>query len=385
MNFLFACGGTAGHINPAVGVAGRIKELLPDSRILFIGAEGKMEAELVPREGYEIRLIPVSNMSRSLSLEGLRHNVRSIKDLAVSLPATRRILREFRPDAVIGTGGYVCYPVLSEAAKLGIPTAVHESNAEPGLTTRMLEKKVDRIMVGFEEAKKNYKDPSKVVVTGTPVRLGFMRADRADARAKLGIPEDEPLALSVWGSLGATEMNKTVARMIALAMEERPFRFVHSAGKRGIEGMTQYMAGDLGLSEWEEAGFSVRDYIYDMDLWMAAADVILCRSGASTLAELAAMGKPALLVPSPNVVNNHQEKNARVLERAGGAQVLLEEEADAKRMLGALTQLLSSPEKLREMGENMHALAVENATDEITSIVLSLAAGETAEREEGRG
>ena len=270
MNYLFACGGTAGHINPAVGVAGRIRELLPDSKILFIGAEGKMEAELVPREGYEIRLIPVSNMSRSLSLEGLRHNVRSVKDLAASLPATRRILREFRPDVVVGTGGYVCYPVLSEAARMGIPTAVHESNAEPGLTTRLLEKKVDRIMVGFEEARQNYKDPSKVAVTGTPVRLGFMRADRAEARAKLGIPENEPLALSVWGSLGATEMNKTVARMIALAMEDRPFRFVHSAGKRGIDGMARYMAEDLGLSGWEEAGFSV-EYVSGVPSFCAAA------------------------------------------------------------------------------------------------------------------
>ena len=308
MNFLFACGGTAGHINPAIGVAGRIRELLPDSRFLFIGANGMMETELVPREGYEIRTIPISSLSRSLSAEGVRHNLRAVRDLAASIPAARKIIRDFRPDAVIGTGGYVCFPVLTAAAKMGIPTAVHESNAEPGLTTRMLERRVTTIMVGFEDARKNYRQPEKVRVTGTPVRLGFMNARRETVRRSMGLSDDTPLVVSVWGSLGATDMNRTVADMIALAMPDRPFRMIHSAGKRGIAGMTSYMTDTLGLKGWEEEGFSVRDYLYDMPSLMAAADLVLCRSGASTLAELAAMGRPALLVPSPNVVNNHQEK-----------------------------------------------------------------------------
>lgn len=374
MNFLFACGGTAGHVNPAIGVAGRIKELLPDSEILFVGAEGKMETELVPMEGYEIRTIPMSNLSRSVSPEGVIHNARALRDLAVSLVACRKIIRQFRPDVVVGTGGYVCFPVLHEAAKMGIPTAVHESNAEPGLTTRLLEKSVNRIMVGFEEARANYKDPSKVVVTGTPVRLDFMRGDREQARRELGMDDDTPLVVSVWGSLGATDMNLKVGEMISLAMEERPFRMVHSAGKRGIESMTAYLRHTLGLTDWDAAGFEVRDYIYDMPRLMAAADLVLCRSGASTLAELAAMGKPSVLVPSPNVVHNHQEVNARVLEHAGGARVLLEADASADNMLRTVTDLLSDRAALAAMGERMRDLAVENATDEITSIVLSLAA-----------
>ncbi len=374
MNFLFACGGTAGHINPAIGVAGRLKELLPDSNFLFIGAEGKMETELVPREGYEIRTIPISNLSRSLSLEGVTHNLRTIRDLALSVPAAKRILREFRPDVAVGTGGYVCYPVLTAAASMGIPTAVHESNAEPGLTTRMLQKSVDRIMVGFEEARANYKHPEKVFVTGTPVRLGFMSMEKAAARQSLGLDPEIPLVVSVWGSLGATEMNKTVARMISLAMGDRPFRLIHSAGKRGIESMTACLREELGLTGWEEAGFSVRDYIYDMSRVMAAADLVLCRSGASTLAELTALGRPALLVPSPNVVNNHQEKNARVLERAGAARVLLERDASAEVMYESIRDLLSDRERLASMGRAMAGMAVENATDEITSMVLALAA-----------
>ena len=375
MKFLFACGGTAGHVNPAVGVAGRLRELLPDSEFLFIGAEGKMETELVPREGYEIRTIPISNLSRSLSAEGISHNIQAVKDLMRSIPAAKRILKEFQPDVVVGTGGYVCYPVLTAASRMGIPTAVHESNAEPGLTTKMLENSVDKILVGFEEARSNYRHPDKVFVTGTPVRPGFYRSDKLLARRELGIDPEEPLVASVWGSLGATEMNKTVGEMIGLAMKERPFHLVHSAGKRGIKSMTKHMRDTLGLSGWEEAGFEVLDYIYDMPRLMAAADVVLCRSGASTLAELTALGKPAVLVPSPNVVHNHQEKNARVLERAGGARVLLEKDASAENMLSALREMLSARNQLEEMGDRMRALLVEDSAGQIADIVLSLAKG----------
>ena len=373
MKFIFACGGTAGHINPAVGVAGRLRELLPDSEFLFIGAKGKMETELVPREGYPFRAVSVSNLSRSLSAAGVRHNMKALRDLAGAMNDCRKIIREFRPDAVIGTGGYVCYPVLSQAAKLGIPTLVHESNAQPGLTTKMLENSVSRIMVGFEEARANYKRPEKVFITGTPVRLDFLRADRQAARQKLGIDPEIPLVVSVWGSLGATDMNLTVAEMIGLAMAQRPFRLIHSAGKRGIGSMEAHLRDKLGLSGWSEAGFEVRDYIYDMPAVMAAADIVLCRSGASTLAELTAMGKPAVLVPSPNVVHNHQEVNARVLERGGGAVVLLEKDATPRRMLDTITELLSDRARLDGMGENMRRLSVENATDEIAAMILELA------------
>ena len=374
MKFVFTCGGTAGHINPAISVAGRIRELLPDSDILFIGAEGRMETELVPREGYDIETIRISSLSRSFSAEGIRHNFRAARDLAGSMPAAKRILKAFRPDVVVGTGGYVGYPVLTEAARMGIPTCVHESNAMPGLTTRMLEHSVDVIMVGFESARQNYKHPDKVKVTGTPVRLEFMRSDRAEARASLGIGSETPLVVSVWGSLGATEMNKTVAGAIALAMEKQSYRFIHSAGKRGYDSMTAFMRENLHLSGWEEKGFRVEPYLFNMAELMAAADIVLCRSGASTLAELTAMGKPCILVPSPNVVADHQMKNARLLGDAGGAVVIPESEASAERIHETIMDLLSNPARLREMSRIMEEMAVENATDEITSLVLSLAA-----------
>lgn len=373
MRFLFTCGGTAGHINPAISVAGRLKELLPDSEILFIGAKGKMETELVPREGYDIRAISISSLSRSLSLAGLKHNVRAAWDLLTAMPAAKKIIRDFKPDVVIGTGGYVCFPVLRQAAALGIPTLVHESNAEPGLTTRKLEKYVSGIMVGFESARANYQQRGKVRVTGTPVRMDFLREDKKAARAALGIPEDQRLVVSVWGSLGATEMNKTVARFIGLNMEEQSFRFIHSAGKRGYGPMTAFMRDELKLQGWDERGFEVRDYIFDMPRLMAAADLLICRSGASTLAELTAMGKPCILVPSPNVVNDHQMKNAMVLGNAGGAVVIAEREATAEHLNETVRSLLADEARLAAMSEAMHALSVKGATDEICGLVLELA------------
>ena len=377
MRFLFACGGTAGHINPAIGVAGRLRELIPNCEILFVGAEGRMETELVPQEGYEIRTVRVSSISRSISLNGLRHNMRAVRDLLGAMPACRKIIRDFKPDVVIGTGGYVCYPVLSTAAKMGIPTVVHESNAEPGLTTRKLEKSATMILVGFEEARENYRYKDKIRVTGTPVRMGFAGGElepgqQEEAKAALCIPAEQKLVVSVWGSLGATEMNKTVGGLISMAMEEKPFRLIHSAGKRGIGPMTTYMKEQLQLQDWDEDGFNVRDYIFDMSTVMTAADLVLCRSGASTLAELTALGKPAVLVPSPNVVNNHQEKNARVLERAGAARVIVEKDATAEVLYRTVTELLADSERLKNMAENMRSMAVQNATDEITSLILTV-------------
>lgn len=374
MKFVFACGGTAGHINPALSVAGRIRELLPDSDFLFIGAERKMETELVPRAGFELRAIRVSGLYRSLSPESIRHNLRAARELAGSFAASRRILREFRPDAVIGTGGYVCYPVLREAARMGIPTCVHESNAMPGLTTKLVAGRADAIMVGFESAKANYRQSERVRVTGTPVRSEFITLERDKPRRELGIDEKTPLVVSVWGSLGATEMNKTVASAMALAMEDGSYRMIHSAGQRGYESMTAYMRDTLGLSDWEQKGMDVRPYLYNMAQLMAAADIVICRSGASTLAELTAMGKPCILVPSPNVVNDHQMKNAMVLGEAGGAVVIAEKDATAEKLHGTLRELLADPARLERMGSVMKSMSVENATDEIASIVLSLAA-----------
>ena len=368
MRFLFTCGGTAGHINPALAVAGRLRELLGDCEILFIGAKGMMETELVPREGYEIREIEITNISRAHNLEALKHNIHTLRNVAVSTEKARRIIRDFKPDAVIGTGGYVCFPVLTAASRLHIPTLVHESNALPGLTTKLLSEKVDRVMVGFEDSRAHYARPEKVHVTGTPVRGGFSLYTKQTAKEQLGIPDDVPLVVSVWGSLGAGHMNAVMAELIPMMKDDRSFRLIHAAGSRYYEELCEKLKKTA--PDHERWGADVRRYIYDMPRVMAASDLVLCRAGASSLAELAYLGKPAIIVPSPNVTNNHQEKNARVLERAGGAKVLLEGGFDAESLFGEIRGLLCDREKLDAMSCAMHALAVPDATDRICAIIL---------------
>ena len=372
MKFILTCGGTAGHINPALAVAGRLRELMPDCEILFIGAEGKMEMELVPREGYKIEPLKITNISRGHSLEAIVHNLDTLKNVAVSTREAKRIMHEFKPDVVIGTGGYVCYPVLMAASELKIPTAVHESNAVPGLTTKLLAERVDKVMVGFEESRGAYHHPEKVEVTGTPVRGEFAAYSKALAKRELGLDPDEPLVVSVWGSLGAAHMNKIMGELITMMDDSRPFRLIHSVGTRYFEDFMSALR--QRAPDFARFGADVRKYIYDMPRVMAAADLILCRAGASTLSELAYMGKPVIIVPSPNVTNNHQEKNARVLEKAGGAKVFLEGEFDAPALMDTVRGLLGDSAQLEAMSQAMLSLAVPGATDRICDIILSLPA-----------
>ena len=371
MNILFTCGGTAGHINPALGVAGRIRELFPDAEILFVGAEGHMETELVPREGYKLETISIEGFQRSLKPKMLLKNVKTLWHMTGTFAKTRRILREFKPDAAVGTGGYVCYPVLRSAAAMGIPTAVHESNAVPGLTTRMLEKRVDQIMVGLEESRAAYSDPDKVMLTGTPVRAGFRNADKLRARRELGLPEDQPIVLAVFGSLGAGYMNERMCEFIRLMGPSPDFRLIYATGKSYYDGVRAELAAG-GVSP---LAADVREYIYDMPKVMAAADVIICRAGASTISELTFLGKPAVIVPSPNVVNHHQEKNAGMLAGAGAAKMLLEGEFDGKRLYDEVTGLLRDKKALETMHETSLAMGVQDATDRIVSVVVDLAQG----------
>lgn len=369
MRFLFTCGGTAGHINPGLAVAGRIRELMPDAEILFVGAQGNMETELVPREGYAIETVRIDGFQRSLKPKMLVRNLKTAGYLVESLRKARRIVREFRPDVAVGTGGYVCYPVLKTASELGVPTAVHESNAVPGLTTKLLEKSVNHIMVGFEECRGFYRHPDKVEVTGTPVRVDFRGADKGRARRQLGLPLDEPMVLAAFGSLGADYMNRMMSGFIERMGPKPPFRLVYATGKKYYQQVR---------SRLEEKGLvsdriDVREYIYDMPKVLTAADIMICRSGASTISELTYLGKPAVIVPSPNVVNHHQEKNAKVLADAGAAEVLLEGQFDADELYETVSGLLSDPERMGRMFLASRELGVDDATDRIASIVLGLA------------
>lgn len=370
MRVLFTCGGTAGHINPALGVAGRIRELIPEAEILFVGAQGHMETELVPREGFPIETLRIDGFQRSMKPKMIARNAHTVGLLAESLVKAKRILREFRPDVAVGTGGYVCYPVLKAASDLGIPTAVHESNAVPGLTTRLLEKRVTRILVGLEESRNAYKDPSKVELTGTPVRVEFAHTDKSRARRELGLPEEGSIVLATFGSLGAGYMNERMGEFVrCMAREEDGFRLIYGTGKQYYDSVRASLPAELMRS----GRVDVREYIYDMPKVMAAADVILCRAGASTIGELTYLGKPAVIVPSPNVVNHHQEKNAGVLAAAGAAKMLLEGEFTGDDLYDTVQGLLRDPAALRDMHTASERLGVKDATDRITGIVLGLA------------
>lgn len=370
MRIVFACGGTAGHINPALAVAGRIKELMPDSEFLFIGAKGQMETDLVPRAGYKIETVRVRALSREKTLGGLFHNISAAWHLVRSTIIAKKIIKRFKPDVVVGTGGYVCFPVLKAASLLGIPTAVHESNAVPGLTTKMLSAIVDTIMLGFEDSRKYYKNPEKTVVTGTPVRGEFARYTKNAAKAELGIPMDKPLVVSVWGSLGAANMNAVMCGFIKLAGKDPGFTLIHSAGSEGYEDMVTQLRKTA--PDYEKNGMDVREYIYDMPRVMAAADLVLCRAGASTISELTYMHKPTIFVPSPFVTNNHQFKNAKVVEDAGGALIFEEGWFEPKELLEAVKKILSSETEREKMSAAMERLAMPEATDMICDRIFSL-------------
>jgi len=363
MNVLFTCGGTAGHVNPAVALARIFQEKHPGCRVLFVGADGGMENKLVPKEGYEIRSVTITNFRRSFAPGDIAHNFGTLINMQKSKKQARTILDEFKPDLVVGTGGYASFPVVNEAARRGIPTAVHESNAVPGLTTKALSKVVDRVMVGFEESRAHYDSPEKVVVTGTPVRGDFFRYTRQEARAKLGFDDDRPLLLSYWGSLGAEVMNRQMVDFIAReCYDGAPCRHIHGAGRDFPWMQEELLRRGLKL---EGSGVEVREYIYDMPLVMAAADVVLCRAGASTISEITAIAKPAILVPSPNVTANHQEKNARVLSDQGAAVLLREADCVGDTLFDTAANLLREHGRRDSMVRALNSMAVPNAGEKI--------------------
>ena len=365
---LFTCGGTAGHVNPAIALAQRIAKDCPDAEFLFVGAQRGIERDLLENAGYPFRTVHVSNFHRSFALKELRHNFVSVLNLVRSPAEARRILLDFQPEAVIGTGGYASYPAIKAAAKLGIPTAVHESNIIPGLTTKLLEPVADRIMVGFEACRANYKHPDKVIVTGTPVRGDFFTRTKAEAKRELGVDDGRPLVISFWGSLGASGMNRQMADFIALEAAKTPFYHIHSAGKSGYPVIQAILQGK-GVTNTDGPSVRVAEYLYNMPLVMRAADLVISRAGASTLSELTALGVPAILVPSPYVTNHHQEKNARALEDAGGAVVLLEPDCSGQILFQTVTELLRDPARLDKMSASMLALGVRDATERILETV----------------
>ena len=371
MNIVFTCGGTGGHINPAIAVANVWKEKYPNSNILFIGSEGRMEEELLPQAAYEIYTIPAAGMSSEKSFAGLKHTIRAVSYGLQSVGRCKKVLKEFGADVVVGTGGFASFPALLAASMMGIPTCVHESNAMPGLTTRMIANRVNKVLVCFPESARYYRHQDKVEVVGMPVRREFIYTKREDARQELKL-DQRPLIVSAFGSQGAKAMNEVMTELLKLEQDAGcPFQHIHATGSYGWEWMPEKLK-DMNVQTDGTNGLTVQEYIYNMPTVMAAADVIISRAGASSCNEIAASGTPCILIPSPNVTDNHQEKNARALSDNGAAVLVLEKDCDAKTLMQEITQLLGDEARCVQMRSALRKMCVLDSAERLCDIIYRL-------------
>ena len=363
MRVLLTGGKTAGHINPALAIAETVLQNDPTAEIQFVGVRGGKEEDLIPREGFRLHFVQSMGIRRSLSPK----NIKAVW-LAIKSPRskeTQAILDEFQPDIVIGTGGFTSWPIMKAAILRGIPTAVHESNALPGLTVRLLQRKVDRVWINFERTREllRVKDSTRVVKVGNPLRKDFGRLSQREAKRRLGMEETALSVLSFGGSLGAEEVNTAVIQLMAESTSKMPnVLHFHATGKRDWEA-SQKAFLEKGLQNCKNC--TLVDYIYDMPIRMAAADVIICRAGAMTLSELALMKKAAVLIPSPNVTDNHQYLNAKTLADRGAALLVEEASLEEGSLTKAVATLLQDEEKRMALGREIEQFADRNANRRI--------------------
>lgn len=376
MKLLFATGGTAGHINPALAVASYIKEQYPDYEIMFIGTADHMESRLVPNAGFEFKTIDINGFKRSFSPKAIIENVKTVGKLMKSEKESKNIIKEFQPDVVIGFGGYVSGPVLDEAAKLHIPTCIHEQNAYPGITNKQLAKKVDKVMLTVEDAANHMEAKCDVVITGLPVRGELLKKSKFSARIELGIADDKPLVLSFGGSLGAAPLNEAMFDIILEDAEKNDVYHIHSVGTNGKEYLEKFEANGFtkrAENVYYKGNAEVRLYIDNMDTCMAAADLVIGRAGASSLSEIEAMGKASILIPSPYVAENHQFHNAMALVNRNAARILREKDLTSDSLKALMNELISDKAELANIEKNAKEMAILDSRERIADIILSLA------------
>ncbi len=375
MRIVFTGGGTGGHVNPALNIASAVREIRPDAEISFIGTKRGIESTLVPKAGYAIDFVEVQGFRRSFSFKAIRQNCRAAYYAVESVHAAKKILRERKPDAVVGTGGYVSWPTVRAAAKLGIPCLIHEQNTYPGVTTRRLAKEASVICTSFEGSE-TYFTPAeqrKLILTGNPIHVD--RITREEARRRLGLSEEEPYLLSFGGSMGAKRVNELCFDLMERFSVPRGIRHDHAIGRVEFSAFSA-LARQNGLDK--KANLQLAEYFYDMPYRQAAADVIICRAGAMTLAELSVRGKAAIFIPSPHVAEDHQYKNARLLADAGAGMVFREEELTPELLCDTVEELLLNPNKRRRIEESIKKFAMPDSADRIAAEVVQLAEQGTA-------
>ncbi|MBQ3934568.1 MAG: undecaprenyldiphospho-muramoylpentapeptide beta-N-acetylglucosaminyltransferase [Clostridia bacterium] len=370
MKIIMTGGGTGGHINPALQIANEIRKISPDTEISFVGTKRGIEHTLVPKQGYEIDEVEVQGFRRSFSPKAIKANLKALKLSFTSVREAKKILKKRMPDVVVGTGGYVSWPTVKAASKMGIPCLIHEQNTYPGVTTKKLVKYASVICVSFESSRKYFssKDNEKIILTGNPVNTE--KISKEDARMKLGLSPDEPYILSFGGSMGARRVNELCLEMMETYSAPKHIRHDHAIGRTEFEKFSS-LAKEKGLDKNDR--LTIAEYFYDMAVRQAAADVIICRAGAITLAELALRGKAAIYIPSPYVAEDHQYKNARLLADAGAGIVFREAELTCDGLTSAVDDLLNNPNKRMRMEDSVRQFAMEDSGRRIAGEVLRLA------------
>ena len=363
MRVIVSGGGTGGHINPAIAIAKYIKEKEPESEILYEGTKRGLETKLVPAQNINIEYIDVYGFRRKLSPMNIFVLAKAVKAVSDS----KKLLKKFKPDVVIGTGGYVCGPLLYAAAKMNIPTLIHEQNVIPGMTVKMLADKVNVVATSFDTTKSYLKKHNKIVLTGNPVRSDLLNVANYEARFKLNI-NDSPTVLFMGGSLGAKSINDALVDIVSREMAE-DYNIIASTGERNYEAVMSAINEKIDKLP---PNVKIEPYIYNTDVVFAASDVIICRTGAVTVSELAASGKPSIVIPSPNVAHNHQEYNARYLSDRGAAILIHDDELTGTKLNAEILTLINDKERLAQMGRNAKTAAIYDATDKIYTAVKEL-------------
>lgn len=362
MRFLITGGGTGGHIYPALAIANEIKDRYGNAEILYVGTEKGMESELVPKEGFNFKTIRVKGFSRKFSKETFK----TIKELFLGLNDSRKIIKEFQPDVVIGTGGYVCGPVVYIASKKKIPAIIHEQNAFPGMTNKILSRYVDKIALSFEESKKYFKYPEKIVITGNPVRKSLFLTNKYKTYKELKINPKIPFVLSFGGSGGQKKLNEAMLHVIEENIENPNIQILHITGNRFYEDFTSKLEKkDIKLKE----NIKVLPYFFDMPKGLNIADLVITSAGAITLSEITALGIPSIIIPKSYTAEDHQVYNAKALEKKGASLVILEKDLSGKVLNSSIKNLLKDKERLNSMARNSRNLGKAKSVNEIVDII----------------
>ncbi len=357
MKVIIAAAGTAGHINPGIAIANKIKTEEPNSEIIFIGTDRGLENDLVPRAGYKLKQVEAYGLGKNII-----KNFKTFKGIFQA----KKIIKEFKPDIVIGVGGYICGPVLLAAHKLKLPTMLHESNAFPGKAVKMLAKITDTILISFEDARNRIPNAKKIVLTGTPIKINtkeITESQKKEMLKQINLNDEKPIVLIFGGSQGAKKINEAVIDLLS-QNKKLNYKIVLSAGEKQYNNVIE-QCKEKKIDISEKSDIRIFPYIYDMGEIEKISDILVCRSGATTIAEISTIGKPAIFIPLPNVSNNHQTYNAKVLENLNAAKIIKNDELTGQKLDNTINLMISNKENLKVMGENAKKISITNIEDKI--------------------